>query len=359
MEKIKKKMIGSAILLAGSVLLYLLALKVTGFASWYAENIYTKISVVFAWICNWVPFSVTEFLIYALLIAIVYGIVRMVLNRKKEGKKYLEIASGAAVNLLLGLSIFLFLYVINCGINYQGIGFAQKQGLIVSQYTREELISVCMMLTEQINGLEDKMSTDENGNVVIPEDSKELAIREMKALGERYGSLKGYYPKPKELVVSEILSYQSISGIYSPITVEANYNGDMPDYMQPFTMCHELSHLKGVMREEEANFVAYLACMNSEVAEFQYSGAMMAYYYCMSELRNYDAEAFVTIRADLCETANTDILLKHAFWAKYEGVISTLSTKVNDAYLKANSQAAGVDSYNEVVGLILALYREK
>lgn len=45
---------------------------------------------------------------------------------------------------------------------------------------------------------------------------------------------------------------QQLCGVYSPFTVEANYNGDMPDYNVPHTLCHELSHLKGFMREDEA-----------------------------------------------------------------------------------------------------------
>ena len=32
----------------------------------------------------------------------------------------------------------------------------------------------------------------------------------------------------------------------------------MPFYNIPHTICHELSHLKGYMREDEANFIGYL-----------------------------------------------------------------------------------------------------
>lgn len=51
-------------------------------------------------------------------------------------------------------------------------------------------------------------------------------------------SLAGYYPQPKELLISEILSYQGLTGIYLPFTVEANYNGDMPAYDKPFTFAN-------------------------------------------------------------------------------------------------------------------------
>ena len=37
-------------------------------------------------------------------------------------------------------------------------------------------------------------------------------------------------------------------------------------------MCHELSHLKGFIYEDEANFIGYIACTDSDDPLFQYSG---------------------------------------------------------------------------------------
>ena len=67
-------------------------------------------------------------------------------------------------------------------------------------------------------------------------------------LGEQYPQLAGYYPKPKPVLFSRLLSIQQLSGIYSPFTVEANYNAEMTPYNIPHTACHELSHLRGFMR---------------------------------------------------------------------------------------------------------------
>ncbi|KAI4439854.1 hypothetical protein C824_002341 [Schaedlerella arabinosiphila] len=92
----------------------------------------------------------------------------------------------------------------------------------------------------------------------------------MKKLAEEYPDLKGYYPHPKPVCISEILSYQNLSGVYSPFTIEANFNADMIDYNIPFTLCHELSHLRGFMQEEEANFIAFLACIGFGKQDFEF-----------------------------------------------------------------------------------------
>ncbi|MFA9381199.1 MAG: DUF3810 family protein, partial [Acetanaerobacterium sp.] len=46
------------------------------------------------------------------------------------------------------------------------------------------------------------------------------------------------------------------------------------------------------------------------------------------------------------------------FWAQYQGAVSEVSVSVNNAYLKANSQADGVQSYGRMVDLLLADYRQ-
>ena len=56
------------------------------------------------------------------------------------------------------------------------------------------------------------------------------------------------------------MSRTEITGIFIPFTMEANVNVDIPDYSLGSTMCHELAHLHGFIREDEANYISYLAC---------------------------------------------------------------------------------------------------
>ena len=95
-------------------------------------------------------------------------------------------------------------------------------------------------------------------------------VDEMMALGEEYAGLSGYYPKAKPVTISWILSVQQLSGIYSPFTVEGNYNRAMTAYNIPHTICHELSHLRGFMQEEEVNFIAFLACIGFGKQDFEF-----------------------------------------------------------------------------------------
>lgn len=155
------------------------------------------------------------------------------------------------------------------------------------------------------------------------------------------------------------MSYQQLQGIYSPFTAEANYNSDMPDQDKPSTICHELSHLRGFMREDEANFISYLACMASDSAAFRYSGAILAFIHSGNALYREDPEGFREIRAKLCEQALRDLADHNAYWNSYDGAVADAADRINDTYLRANAQADGTKSYGRMVDLLLAWNREK
>lgn len=132
----------------------------------------------------------------------------------------------------------------------------------------------------------------------------------------------------------------------------------MTAYNIPFTTCHELSHLRGFMQEEEANFIAFLACIQSDRTDFRYSGYLSGWVYCMNALYRTDHEAWQEVRLLLAEEAEPDLEANSAFWDAYEGRISEAADKINDTYLKANGQADGVQSYSRMVDLIVAYFEK-
>ena len=155
------------------------------------------------------------------------------------------------------------------------------------------------------------------------------------------------------------MSYCQITGIFIPFTCEANVNVDIPYYNLPSTMCHELTHLRGYMREDEANFIAYLASLQSDSPDFQYSGVMLAYAYVENALYRADQQAWREASALLSDGVRRDLAANSAYWKQFEGPVAEISSQVNDSYLKANKQEDGVKSYGRMVDLLLADYRQR
>ena len=373
----EKRLLAACVFLAGAGILMVCARQVPGFAEWYAVHIYQKLTAVTGRVTGLAPFSVVEIGLYVLLILLpVTGIGAVVKSVRfgQGGENALCWASG----LFLTASALLFLYAANCGVNYQRESFSEKTGLAAKQYTAEELKQVCLWLTEEVNALAGQVERGGSGEMILAASAEEkndaaaaeyeemplqvlgdTAVQAMTDLAEEYPDMKGYYPHPKPVCVSEILSYQNLSGVYSPFTIEANYNADMVDYNIPFTLCHELSHLRGFMQEEEANFIAFLACTGSDNRDFEYSGYLTGWVYCMNALRRADAEEWQQVREWLDEAAEADLRENSRFWEYYDGAVAEVSDKVNDTYLKANGQSEGVQSYGRMVDLIIAYAERK
>lgn len=310
-----------------------------GFARWYSIHIYSVIVAVVGRVCGLVPVSVAELGLYVLMaVSLWYGF--------RNWRQWPCIASRAL--FLVGAAAFL--YTFNCGINYYRPPFSSELNLDVRASSVEELKALCEYLTEKVNETVDDSCYQMRWAAWGQE--------AMTALGREYPGLSGYYPKAKPVAISWILSIQQLSGIYSPFTVEGNYNRAMTDYNIPHTICHELSHLRGFMREDEANFIGYLACIKSDKKIFQYSGYLTGWIYAGNALAGQDVDSYRELYGKLHPQAVEDLRENSRFWNQYEGKVAEVSSQVNDTYLKINDQKEGVKTYGRMVDLMLAYHRE-
>lgn len=356
----KIKILTGCSLLAAGAILTLLAGNVGGFAQWYSTHVYPVWVNMLGRMMGVFPVSVAEILLYLLGALLLFTLGRLLwkLFRKRTGKRQVL---GWFSNLLLAAGVLFLLYVVNCGINYHRTSFSESSGIKAEEYSVSELKEVCGWLTERVNTLSGSVTRDDEGIMRLTGGNKgevrSRAVEAMQSLGETYPELSGYYPEPKGLLAPWILSVQQLSGIYSPFTIEANYNSGMVDYNIPFTACHELSHLKSFMQEQEANFIAFLVSTSYEDPEFQYSGYLLGWIYCMNVLHDADYDSWQEIRDTLSDGAEMDLRENNAFWARYDGAVAEVADQVNDRYLQANGQEEGVKSYDRMVDLIVSWYR--
>ncbi len=356
----KKWWLAALALFLTAGLLQFLARQVPGFAQGYAVTVYRLLVEVPGRFLSLIPFSVAELGLYVLILSAAGGFFVLVWRIAVKRLRLLQAAACLLQAVFFAASLLLFTYTIGCGINYHRTPFSAESGFAVEGAAREELVSLCIALAEEINEAALQVPVDAQGCFVLEGDPAETARRAMAALGEEYPVLSGFYPQPKGLFFSRLLSIQKIEGIYSPFTLEANYNREMPDMDIPVTICHELSHLRGFMREDEANFVAYLACLASGDPQFIYSGSLLAFIHSSNALyRDGGREEYREIYQMLCEAARRDLARDHAFWKQFDGKVAEVSGQVNDVYLKVNKQEDGVKSYGRMVDLLLARFREE
>lgn len=353
-------------------MLFLLLARLSPFIAEYvfARGIYKILSLPLGLVTGIFPFSIAEVIIVLSPLLLLAVIICFVVKLVKGNERRAFIIKKAVVNVFCFIAVSVFLFIVLCGTNYYRYTFAKQYDLEVKERTVDELKELCVYLkekAEQSKEAVDEKDLDENGVVAFGEnrtyenfsDVAAEAKRAMSKLAEDYTSLKYSTGSAKEVILSRYMSYGSIVGIFIPFTMEANVNTDVADYNRPADTCHELAHMRGYMKEEEANYIAYLACVNSDDPIFNYSGYMLAFVISTNALYDYDSDAYWDIMDELSDSVLADMKYENEYWRELRSneaaeVADAIMTEVNDTYLKANGQESGVASYGEMVDLLLA-----
>ncbi|MCD7950214.1 MAG: DUF3810 domain-containing protein [Erysipelotrichaceae bacterium] len=316
----KKNIIIASIIL----LVQLLAFFYTPFATAYATYISPIYVNTIGRFMNLFPFSVFEFVIIGLIIAFIYIIVK----------------TKSFTYIIRYLLIIVLIFTCTCGINYKRASTIDTLDITLIDYTNDDLQLLCDYIIEQLNHLDLIEISDSQ----ITSEAK-IAMNNI---------IPGYYPTAKGLLFSHLMTLSHLTGIYSPFTIEANYNQEMPLFQKPFTICHELSHLQSYMVESDANFIAYLACINSNNSYFNYSGYLLAFIYITNALykNGIDVSSYYL---QLPEKAYEDLVENQEFWNEND-TLADITNTINDTYLKANSVSEGTNSYSQVVDYIYAYH---
>ena len=334
----------------------------------FGRIVYRSMAVIIGAVTRWIPFSVAEIIIYAIpviiLILFVMFIRKIILSRGRRR----EVCAKAVLNIFCFVSAASFMFVVLCGTNYYRYSFMKYVDYEVTESDKEDLYGLCIYLAEQVNESRENITCEyENGTSKLSYDSYSEFFHEaesiMSEFSKDYPSMKWSTGSAKPVLASRYMSYTDIVGIFIPFTMEANVNVDTVDYNQPSDTLHELAHLRGVMREDEANYISYLACVTSEEPDFIYSGYMMAYIYASNKLYDEDYELYTKVRETLSEDVLKDLAANSKYWKQFDtpvgNAVSSVSAQVNDTYLNINGQKEGTKSYGMVVDLLLAEYKSR
>ena len=327
----------------------------------HARYVYPLFANSIGWLLSLVPFSVLEVLILLGGVALLGYLLWQIVRAVKDAASRKDRLTRLALNLLGGASVIYFGFVLFMGLNYYRDPIAAHLGLQVEHATKQELFELCKDLAEQCNTDRALLQEGEDGVVLLQDENyyqtAQAAKEAMASLEEQIPVLQAADIRNKPLLTSRLFSYALTTGIYIPF--ESGINVDAPAHSVPATMCHELTHFRGFMREEEANFISYLACMNSERADFRYSAGLLAFTYAFSDLVVEDVEMARTVAALCGEGMLRDLQAEDDYWNQFRGTLmGDASQTIYDGYLQANGQQSGIESYSEMVELLIA-YRNR
>ena len=357
---------------------------IPGLGDWYIRYIFPIWVNTYGRLMDIFPFSVGEWMLAAgvavVCIALMLGLVLfvIVIVRKIQGRHGKPEGSPRCTSWIRRYYLFFAwtllvvrtIMTLNCALLYRASTFSEQYFPNVrGEYTLEELIGLRNMVVERCNVLSQEMERDEEGTVVYngsARDMQDAAIRAMQKLGQSYDQLDGYYPHPKPFLASDFFSQQHMQGYFFPFSMEANYNDVMCIMNKPDTFCHELAHLRGYIYEDEANFISFLACIQSGDPVFEYSGYLAVLNYLDNDFYKAvgkDRDAYLAQPLISAQVHRDNVFVTDEEWERINGkaVIDTetvdqVSDALRDTSLKAFGISDGVLSYNRVGRLLLQWY---
>jgi hypothetical protein len=245
------------------------------------------------------------------------------------------------------------------GVYYDCSDFEDQSGIRGRAVSAGELETVTRYFTDRVNALAPLVRRDAEGRCreelwTIFDHSRVL----YHAVEQTVPCLAGDEVPAKPFFFSRILSRLNFSGFFFPFTAEANVNTDFPTCLFPATVAHELAHQRGVAKEQEANFVSVLVCLDSGDPDYMYSACLLAYTHLGNALHTANPAAWEQVYDSLSEAVLTDFAANRAYWRQFDTPVQTVSNTVYEGFLHSYDQVLGLRSYGACVDLLVNYYYE-
>ncbi|MCR5682737.1 MAG: DUF3810 domain-containing protein [Clostridiales bacterium] len=327
------------------------------FADAFNGGVSSHIRVFLAHLTGWIPFSLAEFLFLGSPVILVAVIV-LACRKGARSRRYF---ARALIGILSAGVLLYAMFVFVFGAGYRTTGLDKKLGIERTKVTADELADTARIVVDRLNELSDNIMIFYDDGSVRPYSHDEcvrLCLDAYEKVSKDCTFLARLDAPVKEIVLSDYMTYTHISGMYTFFTGEANLNTNYPDFVNVYTTAHEMAHQRGIAREDEANFMAFLVCIASDDPYMQYSGYLNLYEYLSSALSSAGAKE---VRKEIAESLDVrvryDLYCYSVFFDKYrENTAATVSNTVNNTYLVMQG-TPGAKSYGLVVDLAVAYYR--
>ena len=262
------------------------------------------------------------------------------------------------IGFLSVMSLVFTILVFGYNASFYGDSVEEKVGIERENLSKEQLYETAVLLIDAIR--------EDIPYITYPEKSysemsfsysqmNEKLNEAYQTLCEKYSSFQSLYANTKPVMLSEPWTYTHISGVYTFFTGEANVNVNYPDFIVVSSAAHEMAHQRGIGKEDEANFVAFLVCSLSDDPYVRYSGYADVLNDVLIQLSSADATLYRRVYEYMPQELREEYIAYSVFFDKYrENVAATVSTTVNNAYITSHNQPQGVKSYGLVVDLVAA-----
>lgn len=320
---------------------------------YYARCIYPNLSLTFRGLLGRLPFSVGDLLYAAAVMFLLWKIIRFFRQLYSLGLRQFPWGSFLRKFLTITL-LFYIIFSLLWGLNYFRQGIAGQFKLKPDPYGEKELKVLVPLLQQRLNTY--ALQVDSLNRQKLSQ-QKELTA----AAKAAFQKTTSFYPfltyniaSVKPSIYTPLAPYFGFTGYFNPFTSEAQLNIEVPVFMRPFIINHEIGHQLGYAKENEASFISFLVCRHSGNPNFLYAVYFELYRTAGNELRRMDEGFMKNMDDGLSPRVQADMRELGIYLKKFQNVLEPLVSSFYDKFLKINNQPKGMATYNQVIALVWA-----
>lgn len=334
----------SLILLA--VVQYIFANSETA-VSFYGSYIFLPFQQVRNVSLGFIPFSIGD-TIYIVLTAVIISLIIKWIYYLIKLKLYRRALLLSIFRTALAVAAGYILFFVGWAGNYSKPPIAEHWGLEMNHELEDDsaLIAFDLHLIHKMNEYAPRFAAQKFKD--IEKRSREY-YKQFSATKDKCSSLK-----LKPSLFGNLLEYSGIHGYYNPFTGEGQINRNLPDFLLPFTTCHEMAHQAGIAAEDDANFLAFVVCTNSDDPAFVYSAYFNVWLYANGKLRSRDSVVSKSLYKEINPITMEHIYTLRRRREQFRSPLSRYSGYFYHNFLKLNKQEKGIESYDDVVNTVYA-----
>lgn len=240
------------------------------------------------------------------------------------------------------------------GFNYGRISIEQKLNLDVHEISESQLILEIDSTVGKLVASRKSIRNDTNSlpQIVFVNNIEENCSQ---ALNDALSKMN--YPTSKvrgRFVFEDMFLVFGIGGQYLPYIGEGNVDDAVFHSKKPFYLIHEMTHGNGFTEEAECNFMAYVACVQSDKLPLHYSAELNYLLYLLNSLNATNLTAFSTVKNNLPKVITKDLEEIRLYNLKHDFKIAIIGDAINNIYLKLNGVKDGTKNYDKMMLLIYA-----
>ena len=331
----------------------------------YSRGLYPWIQRALSLASGLSPWSLGELSLLALFAWLAGRVLRIVRECLRGSGRALELGCADSLRALTLAGWTFSLYMLAWGLNHARLPYVHGTGLDVRAADAQELEDATREWLQRAQELRSSSPENADGTVAIDGNFERFAstvAHAWRRAGLEDPRLAGAEPVLRDCTLSFAMKLGGISGIYWPFSAEPHVNTLPPVPQRVFSALHEVAHQRGFAREDEANFLAVLVGSRSDDPTLAYPVALTAFRELLRALRSAAPERADALAVGTPPALRRDIEASIAFWtpkSSTQQALRSLSTQVNDTYLKSQGQRLGVASYGRMVDLLLAQRRPR